>query len=370
MKITKIIIVSVFLILLLNYNTTYADNITYTNTDTLSEYDPSDYLPPEVTDRLSDNNISAESTSIVASVIEFIISALKEVVISSGSEFSSILGVIITTSLIKKIIDNNRHKMIISYISVVYITFLSLDTILNILKNSTAALQSLKELLSSVIPAFSAILLLSGNSFTSITSTASLGAVLTLLDILLTSVLVPVVTILIFVTIFEKISPGFAEIKLMQSIKKSVNTLITFITTVMITVLGFQNILSSSKDSLSARTVKFATSNFIPIVGGAIGESLRTVSAGIKFLKSTVGTSVCLAIISVVLPTIIEIFFTKTMFSFFSFSCGILGNTDEKGLFESLNSIFDIISAIIICVAILSILIMILFITTSVAIGG
>ena len=141
------------------------------------------------------------------------------------------------------------------------------------------------------------------------------------------------------------------------------NTL-KFLTTVLISVISFQSILSAGKDSVSMRTVKFAASNFIPIVGSAVSESMRTITAGMRLLRTSVGTTCILALFLTALPVMIEIYILKCVFAVFSIFSGLMGAQTEKNILETSSDILDIINGIIIFSLLISIITLILFITT------
>lgn len=362
----------IFIIALLSFISTpvYADDSIYSDSDEIGNYDANDYLPPEVSDKLNENGISIENENLLQTAFNTVWSLLKASFEAYSGKVITIFGLVLAASVIYRIIDNKPYKQIISYIITIILCLEMLTVFSMLLEDVSISLSSLGEILKAIIPAFSAVLLLGGNAFSSVASSASLGAILVLLDTILNTVLVPMVIILMLLILFEKLSPQFSEIRIVPSLKKFILSSVSFITTVMLTVISFQNILASNKDSLSGRTVKFAASNFIPVVGSAVGESLKTVGAGLKYLKTTVGGAVATAILLTVLPAIVKILILKLLLGMLSFSCGMTGCSAEKGIFESCINVLDILNGIIICITILSILITVLFITSSFALGA
>lgn len=361
----------IFLLMLLFSQTdVYADDQVYTDSDEINNYTSEDYLPPEVTDKLEQSGISLESDNLMQAAFNTAVSLLRSAFESYSGKVMILFGIILIISVIYRIIDNKPYKQIISYIFCVFICYQLITVFSLLLSDISSSLQSLSEIIKAVIPAFSAVLLLGGNAFSSVASSASFGATLVFLDIILNTVLVPMVIVLLLLVMFEKLSPQFSEIHVVPSLKRFILSTVSFITTVMLTVISFQNILASNKDSLSTRTVKFAASNFIPVVGSAVGESLKTVGAGLKYLKTTVGGAAAAAILLTLLPTLVKILILKLLLSMLSFSCGMIGCGSEKGIFDSCTNILDILNGIIIYILVLSILITILFITSSFALGA
>ena len=137
---------------------------------------------------------------------------------------------------------------------------------------------------------------------------------------------------------------------------------ISFITTLLITVLSFQNILSSRADSVGIRTVKFASSSFIPIIGAAVVEAIKTLSANIGYLKGTLGLSVILSFIVIYAPTLVHVLIVKLFLSICSLVSGACECQDEGALIDGVVDVVDIMLSIIICSMILSLLLVIFFV--------
>ncbi len=331
---------------------------------------PDEHIPELVSEKLDENGLAPESENHMDKLLELAINAHKKQISSLLPEIATLVAIVMLMAVVYKIIDNQSHIKIISYVSALFIAIQLMDVFFETAAAASSALDELAELLSAVIPSFGAVLLLSGSSFSAMASEASLGAVLTLIRNVLGDFLTPAVSVLFVIIISEKISPIFAELRLSAVFKKYFMLALSFTTATMLTVLSFQNILASSKDSLSVRTVKFAASSFIPVVGGAVAESLKTVGAGIKYLKGTVGISVALAIFCIVLPVIVSIVSLKLLLAFTSLLGGVTGALKEKELIEAFVNILDILNGIIICVSILSILIIVLFVTSGINIGA
>ncbi len=361
----------IFLVFILLSTPAYAKEITVND----SEYDidlPSseEIIPSEVTEILSQNGVSLIEGNVSENIFAFILSVLSSVSNDGFGGLSKALGLVVITLIISRIIDKDPYKKIISYISALAIAVSCFEVFKMLIADMKGSLRAVDELLSAILPAFSATLLLSGGAFSSIASSASLGAILTLLEVILSNVIAPCVTLMLVFSVFERLSPELSTVNAVSSIKKHIISAITFITMLMLTVISFQTILASSKDSVSMRSVKFAAANFIPIVGSAVGEALRTVSAGMKYLKTTLGISSAAAILITVLPTVIKLFFAKLGFGILAFFSGTAGASSEKAMIDSFSSVIDIMLSIIICIGILSILVTVLFSITGVSVGA
>lgn len=80
----------------------------------------------------------------------------------------------------------------------------------------------------------------------------------------------------------------------------------TFCMSVFVSVLTFQSVILTRADGAGGRALKFAVSSFVPVVGGALGESLASVRGGLKLLKSGSGVFMIFGIAFMFLPVLIR----------------------------------------------------------------
>lgn len=90
-------------------------------------------------------------------------------------------------------------------------------------------------------------------------------------------------------------------------LKKALTFLLAAAGTVFTTVMAHQTALAKSADSVALRSLKFASGNMIPVIGGALGEAADGYLAGVSLIRSASGTLAAAAVISYVLPALLKI---------------------------------------------------------------
>ena len=85
--------------------------------------------------------------------------------------------------------------------------------------------------------------------------------------------------------------------------------------TIFVGLLSLEGTLSSSVDGLTAKTAKVAISNFIPVVGKIMGDSVDAVIGGLGIIKNSVGIIGIVFIILITLLPAIKIFVMYLMFN-------------------------------------------------------
>lgn len=91
-----------------------------------------------------------------------------------------------------------------------------------------------------------------------------------------------------------------------RSLAKTAKWLLGFGMALFTAALGLKQVLSSAADSLTGRAAKLALSSFVPVVGSALGEALRTVQGSVTVLKSGIGVFVILALGVTFLPSVMS----------------------------------------------------------------
>ena len=89
--------------------------------------------------------------------------------------------------------------------------------------------------------------------------------------------------------------------------KSSIAWILGIVLTIFTSLLTLEGTLSSSVDGFTAKTTKAAVSNFIPVVGKILGDSLDTVLGCANILKNTIGILVVIIILTIFLMPIIKI---------------------------------------------------------------
>jgi hypothetical protein len=107
----------------------------------------------------------------------------------------------------------------------------------------------------------------------------------------------------------------------------------------------------------------------IPIVGGSIGDSLRTVAAGIQYIKSILGVGGIAMIFLAVLPVLASLLLTRFALSLAGGIAGFFGCGEIGGLLGELSEVYSSIVAAVAMTGIMFILTLFIFIKTAVAIA-
>ena len=139
---------------------------------------------------------------------------------------------------------------------------------------------------------------------------------------------------------------------------------------IMAMVMGMQNQLTAKADSLGARAAKYALGSFIPVVGGTVGDSFRTVAASIEYIRGAAGGLAILIILLLLMPSLISLALGRSAVNISSAVAKMLGCEREGRLLSEIGNVYGYIMAVCSICSVLFIYALTLFMKCSAAIGG
>lgn len=230
-------------------------------------------------------------------------------------------------------------------------------------------LDSLNELMGSMIPVTGVIWAMGGNVSTASTGSATLYVFLSMCESLCAKTVLPVCLILTVVALSTAISPDLRLGGVSGAVKKTYNFVLGLVMTLLVSVLGLQTTLTSSADGIGAKTAKLVSSTVIPIVGGSVGDTLRSVAGSAQYIKSVFGISAIVFILFLVLPTLISILLSRAVFVLTGGVADMLGCDQESRLLGEIGNIYGCMLGVVSMSAVMFILGFAIFVKSAVAIA-
>ena len=193
-----------------------------------------------------------------------------------------------------------------------------------------------------------------GNAAAAVATSAGLSLFMTILEGIVGKSIVPFCGICLALALIGACEGGVRLGGLLTNLKKKYTLLLSFFMMLLLAMLASQTILGASQDTLVMRSAKFAAGNMIPIVGGSIGELLRSVSASVGYMRTSIGVCGVLLLLLLMLPTLVELLLARTAWQICSFFAELLGCDGEKRLLDEFASINGyLIAAVAICSSVL-----------------
>ncbi len=235
--------------------------------------------------------------------------------------------------------------------------------------NSVGAfLKRLCTLVNSMIPMVGVLLASSGNVTAAVSETEALGIFIIFCENFCSLTLFPVLSACTAFSAASAFSdrPGIDGIA--RGIKKTFTFLLGLMALIFSAVMSGQTLLASKADSLSAKAAKFAAGTFIPVVGGTVGEAIRTVAAGMEYLRASVGVGAIIVICALLLPTLIALVLGRISLSLSASCASFLGLGKEAAILNDFTGFYGYLIAVCSICSVLAVYALVLFVRISSAV--
>ena len=227
--------------------------------------------------------------------------------------------------------------------------------------------ERISALMGAMIPVGSAVLAMGGNVSTAATSSATLSVFLGVCETLCAKTVVPVVCISTALALCNTLNSELGLRGFASAIRKTYTFILGTVMTLLIASLSSQTVLSAASDSAGVRAARLVSSTAIPIVGGSVGDTLRTVASGVSYLKTVVGVGGIVFVIILVLPILISLILTRVVFLLTSGVADMLGCETEGKLLSELGSVWGTMIAVVAMCSVMFILALVVFVRIAVA---
>lgn len=234
----------------------------------------------------------------------------------------------------------------------------------------SAALADMCHLSDALLPAFAGLYAAAGNAGTAAVSSSGFTLLSLLLENLAAGLLLPILQVIFAFMLIGALGFGARTEGLGRVLRNCYVTLLVFFSLLLTASLGFQGNLAAAADSLSVRSVKFAVGRLIPVVGGSLGETLRTLSASLALLRGSLGTLAVAVLLSFLLPTLVSLLIHRFCLSLVGAAAGMLGAARAEKIFSDFHTLYDLAIATLAIGSVLFLLILALLSQAGLAIGG
>ncbi len=217
---------------------------------------------------------------------------------------------------------------------------------MSIIKAVSGFLSRLTLLTNGMLPLISLLYVSGGNVAEGSAGVGALSLFISFCENVCGKTLLPVVAICISFAVMSAFSPQINMCGLSNTVKKSYTFVLGLLMSIMALIMNLQTVLSAKADSLSQRAARYAVSSFIPVLGGAVGDSLRTVAAGVEYIRGMTGGLAIIIIVLLLLPTLIKLLLAKTSINLCAFFAGLLGLDAQGKLLGELSGVYGYMLAI------------------------
>ena len=325
-----------------------------------------DALPPSILEKLPEGAFSEEAEAVGGAVGEmsnfsYLLQTILSLIGLRLGEclklLASLMGILILSSICRTFCTSIGKPDIVrafSFLMTLIIIVAIFAKGFGSIEGTVSYFQTLNAFTSAAIPLMGSLYVMGGNAAAAVATSAGLSLFMTVLEEVVGRSIVPFCGICLALSLIGACDGAPRLGGILASLKKNYTLLLSFLMMLLLAMLSAQTVLGASQDTLAMRSAKFAAGSLIPVVGGSVAELLRSVSAGVGYMRSAVGICGVLLLLLLMLPTLVELLLARVTWQICSFFAELLGCDGEKRLldeFASLNGY--LIAAVAICSSVL-----------------
>ena len=310
-----------------------------------------DELPDNVENDLKQVGINSSSPCDIqkfsmVNFFKFLFSKIFDILKKPFFLFASCFAIILLCALfdgLKTTVENSSLNGILSSIASICTCGVIIAPIVGCISSVAQTIKAFGNFMICFIPVFGAAIAVSGGESSSLGYTTNLFFASQIVSLIIANILLPAIGIFLALSIVSSLNRNFNIGGIISSIKKTVIFILSLLLIVFVGLFTMQNAVSVSADEVGMKVAKFASSSFIPIIGGSLGDAMSTVVGCLMLIKSAVGGFGILVCVVTLLPSIL-------MLVFFIISISL-----TSGLAQALNvsSIANMMCSIKDCLSIL-----------------
>ena len=338
-------------------------------------------LPEELLDRLPDgvregSEENPEEALIQMSGTKYLLSVASELLgvslSSAGKLLASIGALLVLCAILREIGENAGSGTLSSalqFCSMGCLFLILSGTLIGHVSELKLYFERMNGMMSTMIPVTGTVWAMGGNVSTASAGTATLYSILAISEGLCAKSLLPIIGISTSLVLCNLAFPDLGMGQFLSAVRKLYTVGVGFLMTLLVASLATQTAIGTAADGTGAKAAKFLSSTVIPIVGGSVGDTLRSVASGVEYVKSIVGVSGILFVILLLLPTLIRLLVSRLCFLLGSGMADLLGCSRESRLLSEMGTIYGTMVGVTSMTAIMFLLSFVIFMQTAVAIA-
>ena len=308
-----------------------------------------DLLPEGLfSDSSDDINIAADELSSPSNILSLLIESFADGLKRVLPNLAILIGIVVLSAIVSSIVGNTSLSRPVEMC-------IRLCTLCAIIGTTAGCVESLSiyfdrlfAAVASFIPLSAAMFAMGGNINAAVSSSASLGLILTICEFFCTQTTIPIFCVslsLSTLSVFDGTSSAIGG-AVSGSIRKWYMMSLSFVMTLLTLSLGSSTLLASKADNVAMRGAKFAVSSFVPVTGGTLASTLGTLASSVELLRGSVGSVGIFVLILILLPCILELALMRGVFAISSFCASTLGCSGEARLINELDSLYGFLEGV------------------------
>jgi stage III sporulation protein AE len=264
---------------------------------------------------------------------------------------------IIAVSVASQFIANDdKFTRLISTFSLVCISLCVIVPLGECLSRVLSAIKVSADFMLALIPVLVAVLAVSGNPTAAFSYNSLCFYAAQIVVAISSGFIRPLIQATLSLSMMGSLTKLVNFEKIIQFIKRFTMFLMSFTSSVFITMLTLKGMLSASADTVAVRGIRFMIGNLIPVVGGAVSDAYSSISGTLLLVKNTAAVFGIVAVIFFNLPVMIECMCWVISFACISTVSEMFSQNNTASLIRSVSSCVVMMTVMLLFIIIVFIL--------------
>ncbi|MBQ5823728.1 MAG: hypothetical protein IIW48_02855 [Clostridia bacterium] len=252
--------------------------------------------------------------------------------------------------------NTEKISRMVNVLCVAVIGIIVLMPLSGCLSRVISAIELSSKFMVALIPVLAVLLTIAGNPTAALSYNSLCFVAAQFVAFFSSDFISPMIRVTLSLSIFSGINDELNFEKLVEYIKKIIIFLMSFFSTVFITMLTLKGMLSGAADGVAVRGVRFLIGNLVPFIGGAVSDAYTSIFGTLKLVKNTVAVFAITAVSVINIPVFIECICWILSFSFLSMLSDMLSMNKVSLSIRAISSCLVILTVLLLFVAIVFVL--------------
>ncbi|MBQ8965248.1 sporulation protein [Ruminococcus sp.] len=313
-------------------------------------------LDEDILGELSEKGVTPTDSEAITqmdqrSFFEDLLDKLKQTAAEPVRMFGKILAVSLIYSAFELLsTENGELKDAFGTVCVTGTVSLMSDALSSSFEALQDSISAINTFMVSYIPVFAAVTTAGGHPAAAGVYSSSTILVCEVTELVSSKLLIPFLSAVTAISIVSSIDPKLKISGVADSIRKLTTWLLATVMLIFVGLMTVQGVTGSAADNLLSRTLRFAASSFIPVIGSSVSDAFLAVKSGMGVIRTAVGGFGMLAVFAIAVRPFLLIFSMKLTIWAGRVANELLGLHRTADFLKSINSVLSVGISILITI--------------------
>lgn len=331
-------------------------------------------LPDEAASLLEQNGIYGVDSQMLLDLnggdfLSLLFDGIKAGLRQPVTILAAAVGVILLAALCETFEDGFADKKFgqtFRVVSVLALSSILVVPVMKLMESVVELTEKIGNFLLGFVPVYAGLISVSGKPLSAFAYNGIMVGAVEGISLVAANLLLPLCSIYLALCLTGAVSDEVSAAGIAGSLKSFLNWTLGLLLTLFVGLLTIKSFVAGAADGVAMKTGKYLIGSFLPVIGGALSDTLSVVQGSLGVIRSTAGAFGILAVTVCVLPVVLEILFLMLAMKAAGAVGDILGVKKVSGLLESTGFVLSFLQSILIFYGMMAVISILLMLVTGV----